>query len=333
MKRTQTKSALDKMLDEAEARHRCAVIENRALYAAACRLVQSKALVRPLPGMFMRVSTWGSMDKMPRVRWRYAHDTFKERHPGKALCSFSAALEYGLWVPARRLGTVHIAVASRTNARSSTYVHSHYCPQDEVVERDGASVTMLMRTVLDCSLEGSIPEGLAIADSALRYCGLDLDEYRDYVEQHASGRPGAGKARLVARYADGRAENGGESIARGRILELGYRAPTDLQVEFLDEVDGSSTIRTDMYYLLDDGSEVIVELDGMGKYGSSASETKAALVAERQRESHLTANGIPVMRILFARVYDDAYLRNLLDAYKIPRCGDSQLVQNAFPHS
>ena len=319
MKRTQTMAKLDALLDKAEDERRCAVIEERAPYVAACRLVQKGILVRPLPHMFMRTSTWESMDKMPRVRWRYAHDTFKELHPQKSICSFSAALEYGLWVPARRLGTIHVVTHHRANTHISTHLHSHYCPENEIVERDGTLVTTLMRTVLDCSLEGSIPEGLAIADSALRFCKLDLDEYRLYVANHAAGRPGADKARLVARYADGRSENGGESIARGRIIELGYMAPTDLQVEFLDEVDGSSTLRTDMYYLLDDGREIIVELDGMGKYGSDISATKAALVEERQRESHLSVHGIPVMRILFARVYDDAYLCNLLDAYGIPR--------------
>ncbi len=319
MKRTQMMTTLDTLLDRAENKHRCAIIEERAAYVAACRLVQKGILIRPLPHMFMHTSTWESMDRMPRVRWRYAHDTFKEQHPQKSFCSFSAALEYGLWVPARRLGTIHVTTPHRANTRISAHLHSHYCPEDEIIEHDGARVTTLMRTVLDCSLEGSIPEGLAIADSALRFCGLDLEEYRAYVASRATGRPGAGKARLVARYADGRSENGGESIARGRIIELGYMAPTDLQVEFLDEVDGSSTLRTDMYYLLDNGREIIVELDGMGKYGNDASSTKAALVDERQRESHLSVHGIPVMRILFARVYDDGYLCNLLDAYRIPR--------------
>lgn len=319
MKRTKTTATLEALLDITEGKHRCAVIEERAPYVAACRLVQKGILIRPLPRMFMRASTWESMEKTPRIRWRYAHDTFKELHPQKSLCSFSAALEYGLWVPTRRLGTIHVATPLRANTRISRYLHSHYCPKEEIVEHEGVGATTLMRTVLDCSLEGSIPEGLAIADSALRFCGLDLDEYRAYVANHATGRPGAAKARLVARYANGRSENGGESIARGRIIELGYMAPTDLQVEFLDEVDGSSTLRTDMYYLLDDGREIIVELDGMGKYGNDASATKAALVDERQRESHLGVHGIPVMRILFARVYDDEYLCNLLDAYGIPR--------------
>lgn len=323
MKRTQTVVKLDKLLDDAEYRHRCAVIEERRLYTAACRFTQKGDLLRPLPGMFVRAAMWDSMEKTPRIRWRLAHDTFKERFPEKTLCSFSAALEYGLWVPTRQLGTIHVACSCRSNARMSTYVHAHYCPDAELTHLEGVAVTSLMRTVLDCCLEGSLPEGLAIADSAVRYCGLDLDDYRSYVAKSARGRAGAAKARLVACYADGRSENGGESIARGRIIELGYMAPTDLQVEFLDEVDGISVVRVDMYYLLEDGREVIVELDGIGKYGNDILTTKRALVDERQREPHLTAHGIPVMRILFARVYDDEYLCSLLDAYGIPKRTDA----------
>ena len=43
------------------------------------------------------------------------------------------------------------------------------------------------------------------------------------------------------------------------------------------------------------------------------------LVAERQRESHITALGIPVMRVQFSRVYEDGYLEHLLRRFGVPK--------------
>lgn len=318
MKVTESFRKLDMMLRSAEVERKCLIADDPGVYELARRYMDSGFLVRPFPSMFMKAETWKALEARPRQRWRYVQDAYKAAHPDETLCSFSAALEYGLWVSKRQLGTMHIVVPVRSKARRSTYIHRHYCPQGELDELEGVKVTTLMRTVLDCCLEGSFSDGLAIADSALRFCGLDLDGFRSYVAKAASKRAGADKARAVARYADGGSENAGESIVRARIIELGYMAPTGLQVELPDPVEGGKTIRVDIYYVLPDGNAVIVEVDGMEKYGTG-NRTKDALVRERQRESHITALGVPVMRVLFQRVHEPGYLENLLDSYRIPK--------------
>ena len=278
--------------------------------------------VRPLPGMAMRKVLWDELAQRPRVRWRYALNTYHDLHAEDVFCAFSAAMVYGLWVPKQRLGTIYLAVDSPSRAGASNKIARHYCPADEYVAHGDIRLTSLKRTVLDCSLLGTFSDGLSIADSAIRFCKLNPDDYKVYVERAAVGRPGAQRAREVARFADGFSENGGESLVRARIIELGYREPTALQVEFADPVDAGRVLRVDMYYEFEDGRSVIVEVDGIEKYGGLGTETaktKAELVRERQRESHLTALGIPVMRVLFARLYEPGYLENLLDSYGIPR--------------
>ncbi len=318
MKDTAAFRRLDALLREAEADRRCFVTSDPAVYELARRYMDSGFLVRPFPNMFMRAEKWKSLENVHRQRWRYVQDAYVREHPSDVLCSFSAALQYGLWVSRKRVETMHIAVSSRSSARKSGGVHRHYCPSDSFTELDGVRVTDLMRTVLDCCLEGTFADGLAIADSALRYCGLDLDAFKGYAAKNGTGRRGAQRARDVARYADGAAENAGESIVRARIIELGYMAPTGLQIELPDPVEGGRMIRGDMYFILPDGSMVIGEVDGLGKYGKGET-VKKELVKERQRESHITALGVPVMRILFSDIYSPGYLQNILDSFGIPK--------------
>lgn len=322
MRRSEAEERLSEAFAEAEERHRCLVVHNPAMYEALRRRVRAGRAVRPLPGMAMRRELWDELARRPRARWRYAQNTYHDYHPHQAFCAFSAALEYGLWVPARQLGMLHLAVETPSHVKSSKKVARHCCPVKELDEIDGVPVTSLMRTVLDCSLLGSFGDGLSIADSAMRFCNLDRGVYRKYVDRTVANRPHAGRAREVARFADGMSENGGESLVRARIIELGFRPPTSLQTEFADPVEGGRTLRVDMFYEFEGGRCLIVEVDGLEKYGDrngEAAKTRDELVKERQRESHLTALGIPVMRVLFARLYEPGYLDNLLTSYGVPR--------------
>lgn len=310
---------LNALFAAAERQHRCLVASDRATCEALRREVACGRVVRPFPRMMARTEYWKSFEKMPRAQWRLVQNTYKDLHPDDALCSFSAALEYGLWVSKPQLSKIHVVAPSPSHVRMSRYVHRHYRLPDDLANLNGTQVTSLMRTVLDCSYEASFPEGLAIADSAIRFCGLDRDKFAEYVKVNAKGHAGAQRARMIAAYCAGQSENGGESIVRGRIIELGYAAPMGIQVEFEDPVADGGVFRVDMLFRRDDGSEVIGEVDGWDKYGERLRETKQALIEERQRESHLTASGRPVMRILFRRIDEPGYLENLLQSFDIPK--------------
>lgn len=321
VRNTSARQRIEEQLDGAERLQRCLVPKTRADREALRRAVAAGVAVRPFSGMFMRASTWDVLKTSPRVRWRYVQNTFLDEHPDETVCSFSAALDHGLWVSKKYLDTIHLVASGRSHGRCGTGIHRHECPLNEIELNGTVKRTTLERTVLDCSLVASFEDGLAIADSALRFCKLDIQKYRDYVEALARCRSGALCAEMVARYVDGASESGGESIVRGLIVALGYLPPTMLQAEFVDPIDGGA-IRADMYYELPNGLRLIIEVDGFGKYVGAdglGKEMQRRLVAERQRESHITALGIPVMRVQFSRVYEDGYLEHLLRRFGVPK--------------
>ncbi len=321
MRTTAAARRMEKLLIDAEEDHRCLVPSTRADLEALRRAVASGRVVRPFPGMYIREEIWTGLASQPRVRWRYVQRAYALDHPGEVFCSFSAALEYGLWVSKRYLDEIHIVSPPDCHGRKGGRIHRHECPEDEIARHETLELTSIRRTVLDCCLAATFEDGLAIADSAMRFMHLDREDYRAYAARSARCRTGVDRAIRVAQYMDARSESGGESIARGMIIELGYLPPTALQVEFVDPVDGG-TIRGDMYYELPDGSQLIVEVDGKVKYvsaGASVVTTQRALMAERNRESHITKLGIPVMRIQFGRIYEDGYLEHLLESYGVPK--------------
>lgn len=321
MRSTAAMNRVEQLLIAAEDDRRCFVPANRADAEVLRRGVKAGKITRPFPGMYLRQETWDRLASQPRVRWRFVQKAYLMEHPGTVFCSFSAALEYGLWVSKRYLDEIHVVAPPDCHGRKGGQVHRHQCPQKELTRHKVADVTTVERTVLDCTLTASFEDGLAIADSAVRFMNLDKEEYGLYVAHAARNRSGATTALRVARYMDGGPENGGESIVRGRIIELGYLPPTSLQVEFIDPIDGS-LIRVDMYYELPDGSQLIVEVDGKVKYvgaDGSLEATQDKLLAERNRESHISKLGIPVMRVQFNRVYEEGYLEHLLESFGVPK--------------
>jgi hypothetical protein len=87
-----------------------------------------------------------------------------------------------------------------------------------IADRDGWATSRL-RTVLDCARDLSFGDALTVADSALRDQDLKYDELSQAAA--ALTGPGADQARLVARYADGRAANPFESVLRSLAILAG----------------------------------------------------------------------------------------------------------------
>ena len=76
---------------------------------------------------------------------------------------------------------------------------------------DGVRVTPFWRTVEDCLLRAPFSYGLAIADSALRAKGVSRDDFCERLRMDCEGKRGYRRAQVIASYADGLSENGGES--------------------------------------------------------------------------------------------------------------------------
>ena len=300
-------------------------------------MVTSGYLVRLMPGVFVRSRTVASWGGNPRVAAYWLVRAYAQSHPDKTLCSFSAAVVQGLWVSYAFLDKLYVVATKGETTHRSPYVFYRKVRCLETGKSDGISVTNIEQTVLDCVLAAPFAEGLAIADSALRYFDVSNEGLLAYFKRCGKRRPGIQRALAVARYACGDSENGGESIVRGLIIAAGYMPPTALQVEFVDPVDPQRVIRVDGFFLLNGQRGVILEVDGMDKYphlldgegfggdSSDGQDLRTALVNERQRESHITALGYPVMRVLFKRIREPGYLISLLRAYGIPQ------IQEPFP--
>ena len=320
---TRRDRSVEALLNHAEAAYRCAVARTPAETVALRRRVRTGYLVQPYPRVFARTALWNGL--RPNARALYAMRALADLHPTWVFCSLSAAVAYGLSCSYALLGRIHLCGGQNAHVREARQFVRYGLEDVEPATVEGLRVTPLLQTLMEALLRVPFPEGLALADSALRCYHLNRETLGQYLHDHGKRRHGAEVALCVAELADGRAENGGESALRGIIAQGGYLPPTALQAAFRDPLEPRRTVRVDMLWELSDGRCVVGELDGMGKYTDTSmlkgSSTAAALVGERQRESHLTALGMPVARFLSRRLYEPGYVAGVLNAYGIPRVG------------
>lgn len=321
MKNGVVQQQLDRRLDEAHSRGLCLSPATEAERLALSRRYTAGEIARPFPGVYARSAYLDAMN--PLARTLSLARTVSRLHPDWVFCSFTAALAYGLYVPYEKLDRLHVCTTRRAHSRSSSHLERHRVNGPIAVRLvNGIRVTSLAQTVFECTRRSPLGVGLGVVDAALRFYARDRQGLGDAVRREGRGRHGATQALRAVSLGDPRAENGGESYLRGKIIELGYEAPTDLQVELVDPVDTRRTMRVDMVWRLASGRTVIGELDGFVKYeDSERARTKGAikvLVDERQRESHITALGYPVARFLYARLDEPGYVAAVLDAFGIP---------------
>lgn len=304
--------------NNAEARTACVFATDSRRSRAFRRRVAKGEAIEPLRGMFVRAPTWNSLSI--DQRYRYVLCTASNEHPGAVFCYESAAFLYGICVPHNSYGTIKLATSRKKNARSTGFVNYRVVEGDEPRRVERFKVTSPLRTVFDCTRSMAFEDGLAVADSALRLRLIDEEQLDAYVRGKA-GYKGVGAARKVVKYANGKAENGGESVARAAIIELGFAIP-QLQKEFTDPLDGS-TYRVDFLWNTEDGGLIIGELDGNQKYNDPAfmngKDVTGVLRAERQRESRLTASGARVCRFSPSDVGNRPYFAKILEAFGVPR--------------
>lgn len=302
--------------------------ERRVCLAAGTRLgvellnrrVAAGWLVMPFPHLYEEASYWQQLsvvEKALRVIRGAA-----QLHPDWVFCCTSAALAYGLEVSQPSPGVVHVATAPRAHSASMACVKRHAMTDVETCTADGVHVVSKAACVRGCLGMLDLPHGLAVADSFLRAEALTAD----YLVELARGI-GCHRTRChalkTALRADPLAENGGESVARGTMIELGFVVP-ELQVPIDNPVDAGHPFRVDFMWR---GQEmdrpVIGELDGMDKYRDremlQGRTTLQALSDERVRESRLTLVDASVMRFRFGDVLNRTGFVRLLDGFGVPR--------------
>ena len=298
------------------------VTHNNAELMWLRRHVGTDDIAEPEPYLFCFQHDWDSLT--PPERALRTIKGLAEFHPDWAFWGYDAALLWGLEVPNDLLGP-RFLVKTGCSAPLSGGCRLLRPQAAGALERvDGVWVTPFWRTVEDCLLRAPFSYGLAIADSALRAKGSSRDELRERLRADCDGRRGYRRAQVIASYADGLSENGGESRFRAFFIAYGFSVP-ELQVEFRDPLDPSQVFRVDYFWRLENGTCVIGELDGKGKYTLQAGDGRKSVdpfVAERQRESHLTMLGHKVLRFTFDELKDPGKLVEKMRLAGIPQRAD-----------
>lgn len=317
--RKTTEELISYRLNKAERSQMLYVCEDYNELKALRRRVRAGMVVEPYPHLFERRTFWQNLS--PYMRTLHAVRGLQLQHPNWGFCSFSAAAVYGLSVSYQLLGAIHITSQRTARTASKPGIAFHKLGSRRLVREHCICLTDLRQTVLDCLCKATFPQGVAIADSALRIYGIDAGELLDLANECAR-RHGLVTARRALAFADARAESGGESIARALIHELGFVTPR-IQVEIMLPEALGGVRRVDFLWELPDGSLIIGELDGKRKYTSDAEASGRhgidVVLAERRRESQLTSTGAAIVRFGYRELQDPALLETLLESFGVPR--------------
>jgi hypothetical protein len=165
-------------------------------------------------------------------------------------------------------------------------------PSADRCEFEGISMCTPARTVIDIARAESFRNGVVVADAALRR-GVDPADLHAVLARMRRW-PGVARARLVVRFADGRAESPGESLVRVACLAEQLPVP-EPQVEvwfwgrFLGRVD-----------LMIGDCLLAIESDGAIKFDQAL-----VLPALLSRQEYLRDAGVDVLRTNWDETFKD----------------------------
>ncbi len=313
-------SELGGLFSEAEKRRSCLATCDARLRDALRRAMMRGEAIRPAKGVYARTAYW---DRLPdRDRSLHVLRALQQAHPNWVFCSSSAAVAYDMPVPFASMSEIHVATSRSRRNRAAKDVAFHAMPEGEpVFSVAGINVVSFERTLFDCMRAADFGRALAFADVALR-SGRSKGKLLAYFREVGWNCSGALRAERALLYADGRSESAGESVARANMIELGFALP-DLQVSFERPLERNRSYRVDFLWMREDGTRVIGEFDGRGKYEDAALRGNRSAVRvledERKRESLLSLYGMPIVRFSYRDVTDKAYFARLLESFGIPR--------------
>jgi very-short-patch-repair endonuclease len=237
----------------------------------------------------------------PRQRHLLAVSAVVDRVQDTVGSHVSAATAWGLPTRPGDLTDVHLAPTHLR--RGKPKFGPGYCLHSLVVEAgdvdaiDGLPVTAPLRTVLDCARSLDSDWGFVIAEAALR---ADLVTAAALRARAARIRRlhGAARARALAEGLSELSESPGETLLRRRLLRMGLTVEEQV---VLEHVPG----RPRVDFLVH--GRVVVEFDGRAKY-SLAGDVERAHWEEKQRHDSITEQGHPVVRVIWAQLWDEPAL-------------------------
>lgn len=324
VKVTAAEVRLEQQFARAAARGECMVPVTDADRVALNRRVQKGEVIAVTNGVYDRPDHWLGLS--PNEKALHLMRALAKKHPTWVFRGSSAALAWGLQVPYSIALPVKV-YAGHVPHEQGPYLEIHEAPRtprEPCVGRvNGVQAVDLAEAALESMLAVEFPDGLAIADSAIRALEWTRDELLEYVETAGRNRRGVRRALMIAQHADGRAENGGESKMRAFLIVRGFQLP-ELQVEVSDPLDPSRTFRVDFIWYLPDGRVVIGEFDGRIKYENErilrGRPAKEVILEEKDRESRLTwGRDASIVRLNWDDFKQPGTLQQKLEMAGVPR--------------
>ncbi len=270
----------------------------------ALRELVGKGVIRRLVRGWYSAHPEGSPEHEHRLR---VAAVVRDVGEGVAASHHSALVLVELPVVRVDLGTVYLTRTDRAHGRTRPGVH--------IVRRagtvaahalgDGSPPTShvdIATAIVQSGLRSSLDTALVAADAALRDRMCTSDEIERALAAHARCR-GVGPLRHLLRQVDPRHESPGESLSARIMHRAGYAFTPQVEIRC-----GVELYRVD--FLLD-AVPVIVEFDGMAKYGGDARNLRE----EKRREDNLRALGYEVVRLTWADLFaPERFLQRLAAA-------------------
>lgn len=302
---------------------------HRMCVALRRRLGEGGEIVSPERGLYALRDEWERLS--PTQRTLSIMRGMQLMHPDWVFCGPSAALAFGADVSYAQQRPFHVVAPGTSWPARTERVHYHRVGlgsyggvEEEPVRRAGVLVTPLARTALDSLRWLSFREGMVVADMVVRGRPGRREALEGYFLAREGSCRGVPDALRTLACADGRAESGGESIARAVMIERGYMLP-ELQVLVPDPLRPGRSFRVDFAWVRTDGRVIVGECDGAGKFVDPAMTAdrspEEVLLAQRSREGLITSYDVSVLRFTYEEAAGVDELVRKLELYGVPKAG------------
>ncbi|PWG62265.1 hypothetical protein DF196_12430 [Bifidobacterium callitrichidarum] len=321
-----THKAVASLLQQARSEQRCAYSRVPAEQLAMQRRAKTGELIhvyRGVPSLYAPSGYWN--DLTPPERTLHIAKALGLAHPQWVFGGLAAASAYGFehqWC--LHDDSVSIMTANHGSRQQHHQLKRVYMPDAQSTAFKDPSTGLLLaspaHTVIECARAYGFRFALPIFDSAFAK-GLTVEQVTT-----ACGRMRADVLPILKllRHVNPKSENGGESFARGTMIEEGFTPPR-IQVPVRDPQTGAD-YRVDFVWRLDGGRVVVAEYDGTRKYVDPAMTgnrgIQEMIAKERERDAGLQRAGAAEV-VHFT--YEDAMERTPL-TMKLLRAGIPQTV-------